>query len=179
MLRIMSEAPDKSFDNFYELKLENPKKMRATRQRLADLEHDVRQPRLAAKVDVPTVKKTHTGAEEAPANQAKHGDSCSAKKVDPDPMCLTSFRDDSTEPPALPCRDDVLVNKGAAVPKPCLSPVEMRTLTAAGGLPPASTAFVVTRAIFHQSPLWLCPTEEINFRASIQYATMYFNSFWK
>ena len=37
------------------------------------------------------------------------------------------------EPPALPRWYDVLVIKGAATPKSCLLPVEMRTLTAAGG----------------------------------------------
>ena len=43
-------------------------------------------------------------------------------------MCLTSFGDDSTEPPAFPCcRDDVMVDKGAAAPRSYLLPVEMRT----------------------------------------------------
>ena len=65
-------------------------------------------------------------------------------------MCLASFDDDSTEPPALPCRDDAMVNKGAAVPKPCLSPVKKRTLTATGGLLPTSTASTAKRIIFHQ-----------------------------
>ena len=38
-----------------------------------------------------------------------HNADCSANQVDPDPMCLTSFGDDSTGPPALPCsRDDAL-----------------------------------------------------------------------
>ena len=38
--RTVSEALDKSFDNFYGRKLENPKEMRATRQRSAGLEQD-------------------------------------------------------------------------------------------------------------------------------------------
>ena len=46
--RIMSEALDKSYDSFYGLKPENPKEIRATRQRLAGLEHGARQPRLTA-----------------------------------------------------------------------------------------------------------------------------------
>ena len=54
------------------------------------------------------------------------------------------------EPPTLPRRDDVLVDKGAAVPKPCLSPVEMRTLTAAGNLLPAGIASTVTRIVYYQ-----------------------------
>ena len=46
---------------------------------------------------------------------------------------LTSFGDqDYTEPPALLCRDDALVNQGHEVAKPCLSPVEIRKSTSAG-----------------------------------------------
>ena len=115
--------------------------------------------------DVKPDTKTRKRTEDAAADRAKHGDSSSAKKADPDPMCLTSFGDDCTEPPALPYRDDAIVDKGAAAPKPCLSPVEMRTLTAAGGLLPAGTASTATRTIFHQPPLWFCPTEEMNPRA--------------
>ena len=81
-------------------------------------------------------------------------------------MCLTSFDDDSTESPTLPCEDNALVDKDAAAPKPCLSPVEMRTLTVAGGL-------------FYQPSFLFCPTEGMNSRISIQYATTYYKSFWK
>ena len=121
--RLMFEALDKCFDNFYVLKSENPKEIRATDQRLAGLEHDAWQPRLAAEADAPTDKKARNRAEDAAVDQAKHGDSCSAKRVDAGPpMCLTSFGDDSTEPPALPCcRNDAMVVKDAATPKPSLS----------------------------------------------------------
>ena len=82
------------------------------------------------------------------ADRVISGDSSSAQ-VDPDPMCLTSFGYDSTGPPALPCsRDDVLGDKGAAAPKPCFSPIEMRTLTAAGGVLPTGTASTAMRTIF-------------------------------
>ena len=37
-------------------------------------------------------------------------------------------------PPTLLCRDDVLVENAAAVPKSCFSPLEMRTPKTAGGL---------------------------------------------
>ena len=54
-------------------------------------------------------------------------------------MRLTSFGDQEyIEPPALPCRDDALVNQGPEVPKPFLSPVEMRKSIPASGLLPAS-----------------------------------------
>ena len=84
----------------------------------------------------------------------------------------------NAEPSALPRWDDVLVDKGAAAPKPCLSPVEMRTLTAAGDLLPAGKASAATRIIYYQPRLWYCPTKEINSGISNQYATDY-SSFWK
>ena len=82
-------------------------------------------------------------------------DSFSAKKIDNGPTSLTSFRM-MAEPPALPSRDDALVDKSAAGPKPCLSPVKMRTLTAVGGLLPASAAFTAMRIIFLR-PFFLEP----------------------
>ena len=60
------------------------------------------------------------------------------KKIDPDLICLTSFGDDSTEPPALPpCRDDAMVDKDAAASKTYFSPVEMRTAPPVTYFPPA------------------------------------------
>ena len=66
-----------------------------------------------------------------------------------DLMHLTSFGDDSTEPP-IPEKsiDDALFDEGNEVLKQCPSPVGIRTLTAAGGLLPASTAFTAIRTIF-------------------------------
>ena len=105
---------------------------------------------------MPADKKTRERTEgAATAVQAKLRDSCSANQVDPDPMCLTSFGDDSIGPPALPCsRNDALVGNGAAAPKSCLSPLEMRTATAAGGLLPAGTTFTATRTTSDQPHLW-------------------------
>ena len=106
--------------------------------------------RLAMETDVPTDTKTCERMEDAVAVQAEHANRCSANQVYPDPMCLTSFGDDSTEPPALPCtRDGALIDNGAAAPKSCLSPVEMRTPTAAGGLRPG-TASTAMMTIFPQ-----------------------------
>ena len=129
--------------------------------------------------DVPSDTKIHKRIEDAVAVQAKHMDSCSANQVDPDPMCLTSFRDNSTEPPALACSRDVfLVDNGAAVSKLCLSPLEMRTPTAAGVLLPTGTSSVMRRTAFDQPPLWFCSTDEINLRTPNQYV-MNYNRFWK
>ena len=105
----------------------------------AGLEQDARQPRLAIDAGVISDKKTCERTEDAATDRVMNGDNSSAQ-VDHDPMCLASFRDDFSDSLALPRRDDVLVDKDASAPKPCLSPVEMRTLTAAGGLLPAGSA---------------------------------------
>ena len=122
----------------------------ATDRRLVGAEYNARQPRLATEADIPTDKKTCKRAEDAAADQAKNRDSCSAKRVDTGPTSSTSFGM-TAEHQALPRRDDVLVNKSAAASKLCLSPVEIRTLTAAGGLLPVGTASTTTRTIFPQS----------------------------
>ena len=124
-------------------------KTKETRQRLADLEEDAWQPRLAMKADVKTDTKTCRRTEDAAADQVMNGESRSAKRVDAGPMSSTSFGM-KAEPPALL---DALVDKGAAAPKLCLSPIETRTLTATGGLLLAGTASTATRTTFHQPPL--------------------------
>ena len=85
-------------------KLNKRIEMRGTSQRSASLEHDARQPRSAMEADVQEDTKTRQRTEgAATAVQVLHGDSCSANRVDPDPMCSTSFGGASTGPPALPC----------------------------------------------------------------------------
>ena len=102
---------------------------RGTSQRLASLKHDARQPCLTLEANWQAGTKTRERTEgAATAVQAMHGNSCSANRVDPDPICSTSFGVDCTEPPGLPCsREDALVDNGAAAPKSCLSPLEMRS----------------------------------------------------
>ena len=128
--------------------------MRATYQRSASLEQDDRQPRLAMEADVTADKKTRKRTEGAAAeDRVKHvGDSSFANQDDRGQICLSSFGM-KTEPPALPRRDDALADRGAAVPKTCLSLMEMRTRTAAGGLLPAGIASTATMTTFHQPPL--------------------------
>ena len=126
--------------------------------------------------DKKTCERTEGAAK---AIQAKHGDSCSANRADPDPMFSTSFGDDSIGPPALPSfRDDALLGKGAAAPKSRLSPLEIRSPTVAGGLLPAGEASTTTRINFYQRHHRFCPTEETNSERSTQYALHYNNSFW-
>ena len=83
--------------------------------------------------DGPAGAKTRERTESAAkAVQAKHGDSCTAQRVQDGPKTSTCSGV-MAEPPALPCRDGVLVENGAAAPKSCLPPLEMRSPKAAGG----------------------------------------------
>ena len=124
--------------------------------------------------DTKTREHTEGAAKEV---QAMHGDNCSANRVDPDPMCSTSFGGDSTGPLARPCsRDDALVGNDTAAPKSCLSPLEMRSPTANGSLLSVDMATTATRTTFHQLPLWCCLAEETNPRTSTLYVS-YSSSF--
>ena len=171
--RVLSESMGKPFGEFKE-------DLGSIDQRLASLKQDARQSRLAMEADEPADKKAREHTEGAAmAVQAKHGGSCSANGVDPNPKSSTSFGDDFTGPPALPCsRVDALVGNGATAAKSCLSPLEMRTPTFAGGLLLTDTASKATRTTFDQPPLWFCLTEKTNLRTSIQYAP-YNSIFWR
>ena len=75
--------------------------MKATGQRKAGQEQDARQPRLAMEADGPANTKARERTKgAATVVQAMRGDSCSADRVDLDPMCSTSSGDDCTGPPA-------------------------------------------------------------------------------
>ena len=83
--RVMSEAVGKALEELTE-------NMRTANQRLACLEQNARQPRLAMGTDVTADKKTHKRTEGAAATvQAKHEDSCSEKRVQTGPTSSTSF----------------------------------------------------------------------------------------
>ena len=139
-------------------------------RRLTRLEHDARQPRLVMTADGPANTKTRERTKgAATAVQAMHGYSCSADRVDPDPMCSTSFGDDCTGPPAPPCsRENALVDNGAAAPKSYLAPLEMRTTTADDGLLPAGETSTATKTAFERPTLRLWLTEETKLRTSTQ-----------
>ena len=155
MYRLFEEKIDRqliimqSYFDQHDEKLDKlTEKTRETRQRLAGLEQEVRQPRLATKANVESDTKTRKRTESAAVDRAKHnGNISSAKKVDIGSTSLTSFGM-MAEPLALPSRDDALVGKGAEAPKSYFSPVEKRTLTTAGGLLPAGTVFTAMRTIF-------------------------------
>ena len=109
-------------------------------QHLARLEQDARQSRLAMEADGQASTKTRERTEgAATAAQAMRGDCSSARRVEPGPTNSTSFGM-KAEPPALPCRDDSVVECGVAAFKSCLPSMEMRPSTAAGGLVPTGNA---------------------------------------
>ena len=97
----MSVALDKLFDKYYCLLTEYPKE-KNTNQRLAGLEDEARQPRLATEAGVETDKQTLKRTEgTAAADRAKHNvDSVSARTVDAGPLRLTNFGK-IAEPPWL------------------------------------------------------------------------------
>ena len=98
----------------------------------------------------PANTKTRERTEDAAtAVQAIHGDSFSARRVEPGPKTtLTNFAT-KAEPPALPCRDDAVVEDRAAAPKSCLPSLEIRTIIAAGCLLPTGKTFTATRITFN------------------------------
>ena len=156
--RVFKERLDKSDRRLKKLSDE----MKRMDQRLASLEQDARQPRLAMEVDGPADIKTRERTEDTtPAVQAMHGDSCSTKRIDLDPMCSSSFGDDCTGPLTLPCsKEDYLVDNGAAAFKSYLSSLEMRTTSAAGGLLPTGKTSTATETTYNQPPLRLYSTGE-------------------
>ena len=146
---------------------------RRTSQR-ASLEHDTRQPHLAMEADANT--KTRERTEGAPtAVQTMRGDSFSARGVESSPKTNSTSVGMRTEPPALPCWDDVLVQNGDASPKSYIPFLEIRSLTAAGGLLPTGEASTATRTTFNEPPLRIYSTEETdsttNLRTRIPYVS--------
>ena len=156
---------------------------RGTSQREASLEHDARQPRLAMEADESANTKTRERTEgAATAVRAMRGDSCSADRIDPKPMCSTSSGDDCTGPPAPLCSgENALVDNRAAAPKSYLPFLEMHLPSAAGGLLLAGEAFTATKITFNKPPLQFYSTEEVNCKNlwSSTPSGWYDSSFWK
>ena len=92
--------------------------LRRMDQRVARLDQDARQPRLAMEADGPVDTKTRERTDgAATALQAMNGDSFSASQVDRGSKTNSTSFDVMAEPPVFPCRDDVVVENGAAAPK--------------------------------------------------------------
>ena len=132
--RMMKEAFDrwdKQLDEFSD----------EMKKRLTRLEHGSRQPRLAMEADGQADTRTRERTEgAATAVQAMRGDCFSARRVEPGPTTNSTNFGVKAEPPALPCRDDVVVESGPAASESCLPSMEMRLSTAAGGLVPTGEA---------------------------------------
>ena len=118
------------------------------KERLTRLEHGARQPRFAMEADGQANTKTRECSEgAATVVQAMRGDDFSAHRVEPGLNTNSTSFGVKAEPPALPCRDDVVVESGVTASESCLPSLEMRSSTAAGGLVPtgeASTASETT-----------------------------------
>ena len=112
-----------------EKRLEESKEKSRNNQHFAGLHLQAQQPRLAAKADVKLASKTRESKNDF-ATYERCGDVSSVKLEDP--IGQTSFGDkEFIEPSTLHpiCSDDGLVDEGAEVQQPCLSPAEMRTST--------------------------------------------------
>ena len=146
------------------------KMTRGTSQSAASLEHDARQPRLAMEADGPANTKTHERTEgAATAVQAMGADSFSARRVEPGPRTNSTSVGMMAEPPALPCKDDVLVENGDASSKSCLSSLEKRRTTPASGFLPTGKSSTATKIIFNKSPLQFYSTEGATYKYGLQF----------
>ena len=143
-------------------------------QRVASLEHDARQPRLAMEADGQANTKTRERTEgAAKAVQAMHGDSFPACRIDPAPKTNSTSFDVMAEAPAFPGRYDVVVENGAAAPKSCLPSLTMRSPTAAGGLLTTGEASTATSITFNQPPLRFYSTEETDLKTNLKTRMLY------
>ena len=130
-------------------------------QHVTSLEQGARQPCFAMEADGQENTKTRERTEgAATAVQAMRGDCFSTRRVEPGPNINSTSSGVKAEPPALPCRDDVVVECGTAASESCLPSLEMRPSTAAGGLVPTGEASKATETKYNQPPLRLCSTEE-------------------
>ena len=135
--------------------------MRRLEQHLLSQDQGTRQPRLAIEADGQANTKTRERPEStATAVQGMCGDGFSARRVEPGPNTNSTEFGVKAEPPALPCRDDVVVKSGAAASESCLPSLEMRSSIAAGGLVPTDEASTAKKANFNQPPLLFCSTAE-------------------
>ena len=132
-------------------------------QLAARLQQDARQPRLAMEADGPANTKIHERPEgTATAVQAMRGDRFSAYRIDPGPNTNSTSFGMMAEPPALPYRDDVVVESGDAAPKLCLPSLEVRSPTAAGCLVPAGETSTATETTVNEPLLQFYSTKEEN-----------------
>ena len=135
-------------------------------KRLTRLEHGARQPRLAMEADGQADTETRERTEgAATAVQAMREDCVSARRFKPGPNTNSTSFGVKAGLSALPCRDDSVVESGAAAFEWCLPSIEMRPSTAAGGLVPTGEASKALETTSNQPPLRFCSTEETDLEA--------------
>ena len=135
------DGMDSCFDRWNKKLDEISGEMRKMDEHVTRLEHGARQPRLAIEADGQANTKTRERTEgAATAEQAIRGNGFSARLVEPSPNTNSTSFGVKAEPPALPCRDDIVVESGAAASESCLPSLEKRSSTAAGGLVPTGEA---------------------------------------
>ena len=118
----------------------------------------------------------------ATAVQTMRGDSCTAQNFQDGPKTSISFGV-KAEPPDLPCREEVLVEDGAAAPESCLPSLGMRSSTAAGGLVPTGETSEATETTANELLFQFYSTEEDNSKKQNVWTSIpsawYNGSFWK
>ena len=153
--------------------------LRSIGRRVASQEQDARQPRLAMEADGSANTKTRERTEGAAvAAQAMHGDSFSACRVDPDPKSNSTSFGMKAEPPAFPCRDDVVVESDDAAPKSCLPSLDMCTTTAADGLLPSGKTSTTTETNSNEPLPQFYLAEEANCKRTSTPYVSYDSSVW-
>ena len=176
---------DSFFDRWDKKLDEISDEMRNMDEHVTRLEHGARQPRLAMEADGQANTKTRERTEgAATAVQAVRGDGFSARQVEPGPNTNSTSFGVKAQPPALPCRDDVMVACGDAASESCFPSLEMRSSTAAGGLVPTGEASTAKETNFNQPPLRFCSTEETDLEPNCKktwtpYASFDSSSFWR
>ena len=147
------------------------------------LEQDARQRRYAMEADDTTNTKTRERTEGATtAVQVMRGDSFTARRVEPGPNTSSTSFGVKAEPPALPYRDDVVVESGDAAPKSCLPSLEMRSSTAAGGLVPTDETSTAETTVNKRLLQFYSTGEEDSKKENVWTSTpstWYDSSFWK
>ena len=161
--RLSVEGFDRLDDRWNKKLDEISDEMRKMDQHVTRLGHRARQPRLAMEADGHAATKTRERTEgTATAVQAMRGDCFSARRVEPGPNTNSTSFGVKAEPPALPCRDNVVVECGAAASESCLPSLEMRPSTAAGGLVPSGKASIASETTSNEPRLRFYVTEEMN-----------------
>ena len=177
--RMMKETLDRWDKKLNEISDKTNELSDVMNQHETRLEHGARQPRLATEADgqqadTRTSERTE-GA--ATAAQAMRGDCFSARRVEPGPTTNSTSFGVKTEPPALPRRDDSVVECGAAAFESCLSSMEMRSSTTAGGLVPTAEASKASETTLNEPPLRFCLTEEMDLKAKRSWTSVPFASY--